>query len=300
MNEKRRADPRARRPSRRAAARARPGSVLLAGLALIALAGCWQTAGDFGRAGPEAAALAYTHHDQRPRIFDGERLEDARFAITGQPGAEILITDEEREMQNRVWRFISAPHARRWMFDRDVRPQLQNVRPLMDENFDPESYVLYLKGQDYRSSTVRYRTVANDIEADIDTLPATFEAICAAETIAERRRVAVAEIHPGGAPMTAELAAREGENDEFVDWFVRAVTVREQAYSLALDRLLIETPHEGAHLVNDGLNRLAPWTARAEARDFCPDADFGYGPDPNMGFGNGGRVLMGSGEEVLK
>ncbi|HUV32867.1 MAG TPA: hypothetical protein VMW31_04780 [Devosiaceae bacterium] len=221
-----------------------------------------------------------------------------------------MFTDEERQMQDRVWRFVVAPHARAWMFDRSLRPQRQAVPMLMQENFDPAAYFVYLKAQDYRSSTVRYAIVAGDIEADLATLPETFDAICAVEEMSGRRRIALAEISPDDAAVAAALRAREADNDAFFAWFARALAARERAYALALDSMLIETPHQGSRAVNDGLNRLAPWTARAARGDFCPppvqpqaDATLGFGmPAGGEGGGFGGAAprRLYSAPEVLK
>lgn len=248
----------------------------------MASAACVRQTADFGRAAPGAAATAYRTQQNR-RFTPDEPAGELLAALGFRDRNAVAFTDEEREMQDRVWRFVVAPHARAWMFDRSVRPQRQKVALLMDESFAPADYTAWLKAQRYRSSAVRFATVADHVEADIATAPATFEAICAVETLTDRRRIAIAEIDPTDPAIAAALANREAQNRDFVDWFVRALTAREAAYALALDRLLIETPDAAARQVNDALNRLAPYTERAKRREFCPRPELGA--DPTMGFG---------------
>ena len=298
-----RTSPRGRTPSHAAVARARLSGALAAAALASTLAACVSATGDFGRAAPDEARQAYFYQDRNRVLTAAEEAALEPFIEFGViEDARLILTDEEREMQDRVWRFIVAPHARQWMFDRDFRPQFQRVRLLMMEDFEPEDYFEYLKRQDYRSSTVRFRTVADHIEADISTLPSTFAAICAVEGLDDRRRIAIAEIAPSDADIAARLSVREGENRDFIDWFVRGLQARDEAYTLALDNLLIESPHSEARLVNDGLNRLAPYVALAERGEFCTDAM--PGPDPSMGFGHSlaGRQLMGGNESggILK
>lgn len=286
MNATRLANPPDRRPSRRAARRADFAIRLLVLTALVGLGACVRQTADFGRAAPGAAQTAY--RDQKNRRFTFDQSAGQLPAALGLGDRDALsLADEERHMQDRVWRFVVAPHARAWMFDRGLRPQRQKVALLMDERFVPEDYYVYLKAQPYRSPAVRYATVADHIEADIATAPATFAAVCAVETLGERRRIAIAEIDPADASIAAALADREAENRSFVDWFMRALTARQAAYALALDRLLIETPDEAAHTVNDALIRLTPFTERAKRGEFCPPREFDTGPDPTMGFGDG-------------
>lgn len=298
-----RTSPRDPKPSHAAVARVRLSGAFAAAALASTLAACVSATGDFGRAAPDEARHAYFYQDRNRTLTAAEEAALEPFVEFGLiEDARLILTDEEREMQNRVWRFIVAPHARQWMFDRDFRPQFQQVHLLMTEDFEPQDYFDYLKRQDYRSSTVRFRTVADHIEADISTLPATFEAICAVEDLDDRRRIAIAEIAPGDADFAARLRVREGENRDFIDWFVRGLQARDEAYALALDNLLIESPHAEARMVNDGLNRLSPFVALAQRGEFCADAMLG--PDPSMGFGHAlaGRQLMGGNEsgEILK
>lgn len=292
MNATRLAGPPDRRPSHRVARRAEFAIRLLALTALVALGACVRQTSDFGRAAPGAAATAY--RDQENRLFTpDEGAGEALAALGFRDPQSFAFTDEERQMQDRVWRFVVAPHARAWMFDRSVRPQRQKVALLMDETFAPEDYFAWLKAQNYRSSSVRFATVADHIEADIATAPATVEAICAVDTLTERRRIAIVEIDPADPAIAVALADREARNQDFIDWFVRALTTREAAYKLALDRLLIETPDVAAREVNDALNRLAPFTERARRGEFCPRPEIELGADPTMGFGGGRAPVPG-------
>jgi hypothetical protein len=183
--------------------------------------------------------------------------------------SDFNLTDQEREMHDRVWRFLIAPHARDWFYDTAVELQRTRLTPATDISFSPDRYYLHLRSAAYASSRVRYQTVASDIGIDLATIPSTFVAICNVIEIDRQRAIAVGNVRLGAPDGTYNVAARTWENDQKINWFVRALGYRYDAYSMALDRLLVETPHEEARIVDARLAEMEIHVRRARAGDFC-------------------------------
>jgi len=258
-------------PRAASASAAEPVLHLLRAAGLVALAalaaGCVsRPVGDFGRAQP-----GFTHDTLMPKageVFARQRQE---------PVSTFNQTDQEREMHDRTWRFLIAAHGRDWTFDSSVEMQRTRIGRAKDHTFSIDRYYLWLKRTQYQSSRTRYATVGRHIAADLDTLPATFRAICAVEEVDRQRRIALAELGGLEPGMAAEAAARRTENQWHVDWFVRALTYRYESYGYALDHLLVETPHEQSMAVDESLRQLRPWVDRANRGDFCSGGGGGSG-----------------------
>lgn len=238
---------------------ARTGAALL--LLALTMAGCARPTGDFGRAAPSVL------HD---RVMPAVGAHLAGQA--GEPVSGFVLTDEEREMHDRVWRFLVAPHSHDWFQDIAVEWQRTRLTGVTDMDFATDRYYEHLRATPYTSSTVRYATLAHAIDMDIATLPSTFLAICAVIETDRRRAVAVAQVdHPGSAG-EANVSARRAENAARIAWFTRALRYRHASYAVALDRLLVETPHEEARALPARLQALDIFARRAEAGVFCPGA----------------------------
>lgn len=232
---------------------------LAAATALALLAGCTaRPTGDFGRAQP-----GVLHDEILPT------LGASRAAAHGEPVSDFNLTDEEREMHDRVWRFLVAPHANDWFYDTAVELQRTRLASNLDTSFVVDRYYAYLRGEQFQSSRVRYRKVANDIEIDIATIPSTFAAICRVIEVDRQRAIAVSNVTLAAPDAPAEVAARKWENQQKIGWFTRALTYRFASYSTALERLLVETPHEEARAVDAQLALMEPYVERARAGDFC-------------------------------
>lgn len=224
----------------------------------IVLGACARPTGDFGRAAPGVL------HDQvLPSIGS------TRASADGEPVSEFNLTDDEREMHDRVWRFLVAPHAHDWFYDTAVELQRTRIAAAIDTGFLADRYYATLRSTAFQSSRVRYGKVADDISADIATIPSTFAAICRVIEIDRQRAIAVDNVALGRPDGRQQVAARKWENDQKIAWFVRALEYRYISYSTALDRLLVETPHEEARLVDARLSAMRPFVQRAKAGDFC-------------------------------
>ncbi|WP_240232878.1 hypothetical protein [Devosia lacusdianchii] len=240
---------------------------LLAGLA----AGCVaRPVGDFGRATP-----GFTHDTAMPAA--GDFLARQRKEAV----SNFNETDQEREMHDRVWRFLVAAHSKDWFYDTAVELQRTRITPAQDVNFTIERYYNWLRQTPYQSSRTRYSTVGAHITSDIDTIPKTFAAICAVIEV-DRQRALALESLGGGLPPERGLnvAARKSENSAHINWFVRALNYRYDSYDFALDNLLVETPHEQSVAVDEALRRMSVYVGRANRHDFCS------GADPSGGYGD--------------
>ena len=230
-----------------------------AALVLLAIAaGCARPTGDFGR-----PRETFTHDEAMPTL--GAMRADA----AGEQVSKLNFTDVEREMHDRIWRFLVAPHALDPELNKSAELQRTRLSGPRDWAFSPGRYYGWLRTAKYRSSATRYATVSADIEADFLTLPAAFAAVCAVIEV-DRQRALAAAATPA-APLD-DVKGRQAENLAAISWFVRALHYRSESYQFALDLLLVETPHETAREVNARLERLAPYVAAAQAGAFCTDA----------------------------
>ncbi|AVX05151.1 hypothetical protein MXMO3_02639 [Maritalea myrionectae] len=225
---------------------------------LLALNACARPVGDFGRA--EDSVI---HDEILPRV--GAMVANER----GEPVSRFILTDEEKLMRNRVWRFLIAPHANDWMFDAAVELQRTRLTEPTDLSYTTDRYYTHLRLSDYNSTTTRYVTIAEDARTDLKTVPGTFHAICEVMEIERRRTVALKGLYPNNDAVRKEVRAREFENANVIAWFTRALDYRYKSYDVALNRLLVETPHQEAGLSNVALNRLAVFVDRAKQGEFC-------------------------------
>lgn len=218
--------------------------VILVG-AVLALAGCARPVGDLGSVGPA------------PYGSDAQRLSTA---TSGKP--VLSPTDEERRMHDLVWRFEQAPYAKDWVLSNGYWP----ARGKQD------AYFRWLSTQPYASSQTRYRMLGDHLASDLEMLPKTFAAICAVEGQDHRRDVAGQGVTGVEEGLRAAVAARQAENRLEVERFAGALAYRYDAFSYALDQLLVVTPQQQAVTIDARLGQLAQWVDRANADDFCAPA----------------------------
>jgi hypothetical protein len=226
---------------------------------LAATAACGpRPIGDLGRAQPSVL------HDEILPAIGKTRAE-----LAGEPASQFNLTDQEREMHDRVWRFLVSPHSYDWFYDFSVELQRTRISGPRDHKFTPDRYYRWLRQTEFASSRVRYSAVADHIDADLDTMPTTFRAICAVIEVDRQRAIAAREIANVGEAGRRETVERKAENDLKIDWFVRAVSYRYDSYGYALDLLLVETPHEEAIEVDGLLSELGIYVELAQRGDFC-------------------------------
>ena len=254
---------------------------VLGAAAVIVLCGaasaCARPLGDFGRAAPSVI-----HDDIMPAVGK------ARAGISGEPVSAFNLTDEEREMHDRVWRFLVAPHADDWFMDTAVELQRTRLARQGSGRFEPDRYHRWLRQARYQSSHARYRSVADHARADADLGPPTFRSICRVLEIDRQRSVASRGLR--GLALE-EVEKRRAENAMFISWFTVSLRYRYDAYNLALDHLLVETPHQEAVAVDARLGDLVLYVDSAERGDFCLGAVLHLDARHDKGIPS--RVLMG-------
>jgi len=218
-------------------------------LAALVLAACSQT-GDLGRVRDVPGSLNNVLFDRGP-----------------DPRAELNRTDAEREMIERVHRFVSPVPGQPWM-RRD--PEAHSDRP-----FPPvDAYYDWLRKQRFASSHARYNRLRNDIRADIQSIPAAFEAVCRVEQIDRRRSIAAKDLVRADPFLVEARARRHAQNRARIAHFSAAIEYRYEAYVHALESLLIETPHREAREIDAELSELADASRRAGSGRYCGDASF--------------------------
>lgn len=237
---------------------------LLAGaalaLALLVTSAVGHELGDFGRVKP-----GVVNDDIIPNVDKFGRW------ITGQPVSDFNLTDQEREMHDRVYRFLISRHVKDWAFDYEqvvMVASLFSKRPGRDD-----LYYMWLTREPYASSRVRYNTISDDVGADVLTMPSTFASVCAVQLVDRQRAVAASQLDDIEQSMIVQMQTRKAENDLYIARFVRALRYRYDSYSYALDHFLVETPHAEAVNVDGRLSDYAIWLGRAEAGEFCVDDD---------------------------
>jgi hypothetical protein len=248
------------------------------GLLLLGAACAARPTGDFGRANP-----SWTHDEAMPAIGALKREH-----LDKKPVSSLNRTDEERLLHDRVWRYLTAPHARDWSFDASVEFQRTGMGAT-DHMFRTDRYYGTLSGTRYASSHTRFAKLADDISTDLQLLPPTVAAVCAVIEIDRRRGIAADGAVGIDAALRQQQHARRGENAETIGWFTRALRYRYESYELALNRLLVETPHEGARRVDGLLSQMLVAVEQAERGDICPAGGSG---GSQGGSGIAARLLL--------
>lgn len=235
----------------------------LAGLLALALAlsssACARPIGDFGRAAPDPI-----HDTVMPALGTGRAL------LSKEPVSAFNLSDEEREMRDRIWHYLIAPHAFDWFQANVVELQRTRILPVSGKSLLPaDRYYRWLHGERFASSHVRYSRIEDDVTVDVELMPSVFASICAVLEQDRQRGVAANGIANLDEGTKTNAAARQFENQTQIGWFVAAVQNRYDSYNYALDHLLVETPHAEAIGVNGALSDLAVYVEAAQRGDFC-------------------------------
>jgi len=231
----------------------------LAGLLL--LAGCARPVGDFGRAEPDVI-----HDSILPAAGN------LRAMTRGEPVSGFNKTDEEVEMADRIWRFMTSGRTEDWFYDIAAEWRRTRIWP-GSIAFSIDRYYNWLHGTTYASAGVRYATLGADVGADLATIPSTFASICKVQTIDRQRQIAADHLPVLQDSQQNDMVARKAENAMQIDGFVHALRYRYDSYNFALDHLLVETPHPEAKPVDADLGALGSAVDQAERGDFCGTRD---------------------------
>lgn len=247
-------------PSRRLWRRA--GRVVLVAV-IVGLAACSQRAGDLGRQ-PNDYLTRNVYDPIDRRLMTGGRIEMSKLPLA----------DEERQMYDVLWRFFSAPYARKWTVFGTSR-----VSPVDLETGEwtekTDRYYVWLKRSSFQSSRARYNALGADISADTLTVGKAFDAVCAVQRLDAQRQTASGSFPELGEDELAEVDLRLKENRTAIGNFALALNYRYQSYTYALKRLLVETPDEAARVVDAGLSNLGTRVDAARFGDYCGKSETG-------------------------
>lgn len=221
----------------------RPLVSCLVGLAVVGLGACTQT-GDFGR--------------QRPSIWNDASSATGSLAarVRGEPVSNFIFTDDEKELRDRAFRFLSPAHERAW-FERVVAELARTgILPAAAHPSDPIGYHQALMAGPLRSPVSRYRRLSEDAAADIKLI-GPFEATAAKVLNSDVIRLrSLAYVRDLGPDQVENATARVTENRCLIAWVVLATAERANAYRYALERLVIEAPQTEAVPVERTLEAL--------------------------------------------
>jgi hypothetical protein len=219
-------------------------------LVLLSISACARPIGDFGRAEPTPTIIAQTHE-------------------IGSPTSRFNWTDEEQEMRDRIWRYLVSPHGYDWLGDSATELARLGYAHAHFRPSARQGYYRWLSGSSFASSRVRYARLSDDVEADLGTLPAAFASVCAVQQVDHRRAVAANGLPQSDPGIRAAAEARQAENRATIRWFSDTLEARYDAYSYALDNLLIETPHDLAIAADAKLSELQSAVEAADSGEFC-------------------------------
>jgi hypothetical protein len=189
-------------------------------LALGLLVGCAES-GDFGR--PKHA------------LWNDAIVPTSGYALGAYPlekRSTFRHTDDELELRERTYRFVTPPHDRMGIF--------------AGETVDVTRYHWALASEPSRSQVSRYRRLTEDAAADRG-LVLPFRAVAGRVASADDVRLRTGQISPlisGDARYQAEL--RAGENHLIIDKVRGQLRMRLASYRYALDNLVVEAPSKEA------------------------------------------------------
>jgi len=223
----------ARTPEGTPTRRTRRGAVA-ASLLLAALAAC-APRGDFGR--PASSIVS-----DRVLPFSGRIAAETR----GEPAAWSILTDDERELRARAYRFLTPAHES-LVLERMLADLVRHrATPAPLRLATARSYYDALAFSAQRSPAPLFRRIAQDAEQDralIGPFRIMAERVLQADEARLRFLLYVRELESAQAE---EAAQRVAENRCLVAWVRAEARERSRAYRYALERLAVEAPQRDA------------------------------------------------------
>lgn len=196
---------------------------------LFLLTACAQE-GDFGR--PAASAW--------------NQSIDTTGAITararGEPSSPFPLTDDERTLRDRAWRFLmpAAPHVA--FLDILANLARSRILPPSWRLLEPDAYFEGLVSESFRSPYSRYRRLSEDASADGRLIPpfvASAELVIAADSLRLRSLPFANSLNDED---IRDAAMRVAENRCLVAWVRLETELRVVRYRFALEHLVAEMP----------------------------------------------------------
>lgn len=213
----------------------------------VALVSACSTAGDFGRIEGDVAALSYQPAD-----------------TTAGLASSLAISDEEREFQSRLQRFMNMDQGSGWFADVTRKLRISTGKQPTEQD-----YFVWLRDDYSNSIAGAYGRIGNDVQTDLLTLPGLFSSICAVERVDQQRHIAADQIPTTPPETLAGLEERRMQNAQDIADFGRILQFRYNSYSYALEQMLVEAPSESARYVDAKLSELAQYLGRSQNNAYC-------------------------------
>lgn len=243
----------------------RIGPLIAVALVSAALAGCAAQAGDFGRPVPNVV-----NDEILPRI--GERAARSR----GEPVSDYMLTDDEKELRARSYRFIMPIHRDAFRARNETEWVRTRIWPDSRWRPDPTLYYRLMRKDGFRSNYGRWNAILDEITADIPLiLPyyVVWQEVCRAD---HQRLAALPRTVLLTPQEAADAEARVWENRRVADWAVTAMRWRVESYAYAIQRTEIEIPtgnrEAETNLALDRLKQEVDWLAAGVADPTCGGA----------------------------
>jgi hypothetical protein len=229
-------------------------SVLIFAPALLGLAACGQTMGDFGR--PEPSVL----HDSLLPALGGAIADQGR----GELVSDFNETDREKTMRDRAWTLVQPPHLNDWFGNTLVEFQRTRILPELDTKYNVKAYYELLRRDPYISSETRWHRLVDDMTKDAQLIAPFWQELRRVNAD-DQQRVRSLDHRADLTPAELHNAyARIDENARLADWVWRSMRFRLKSYRLCIDRMLVETPTDQQWAVNQAYDRLQTAIALAE------------------------------------
>jgi hypothetical protein len=223
----------------------------------LACAGCFQQTGDFGR-----------RHDN---LITGTLLPGAGSLLAGPRGEPVSahpLTDDERELRDRSWRFLMPAHDGATLRMKLSELAYTRVLPPLQWH-GREHYHATLMAGPFRSVASRYRRLADDIESDrqlVSPFTQTAIRVCQADRV---RSNAIPHVTHLSDHSHHHALERIAENAMLTAWVRRDMALRAEAYRYALEHLVIEGPQREAIQAERALLALERDLSRLQRTDDC-------------------------------
>ena len=163
-----------------------------------------------------------------------------------EPVSGFVHTDDERELRDRAWRFLTPAHERA-VFDRALAELTRTrILPAILHPGDRDAYFDALMRGPLASPVSRYRRLGEDVVADaklVGPFAITAARVNAADDVRLRALPHIRDLSEGE---IREAAARVAENRCLIAWVRIETARRTAAYAYALEHLLIEAPQKEA------------------------------------------------------
>ncbi|PZU93498.1 MAG: hypothetical protein DI527_06520 [Chelatococcus sp.] len=188
----------------------------------------------------------------------------AAATARGEAASYFRITDDEEQLRDRAWRFVSPAYPRTF-FDSELAELVHSrILPVAAQSVAVSDYFAGLTGSSFASQSSRYNRLSEDANAD-RLLIGPFRANAMRVVAMDRVRMRAAE----GSPLVPEAKqepafARVVENEGLILWVCERVHFRIESYRYALANLVVEMPSREAVRAERAIMAL-----EAEAGPLC-------------------------------